>query len=100
MIGVLTHHWAKDDCVDEARDLLNRNGIAQSQVPGFVSRQTLHALTDETKITTLVIWENEEIYEGWRASPEREAVMSGASDLWSRPTESERFEVVHRLSRV
>ncbi len=100
MIGVLTHHWAKDDCVDEARDLLNRNGIAQSQAPGFVSRQTLHALADETKITTLVIWKNEEIYEGWRASPEREAVMSGASDLWSQPTESERFEVVHRLSKV
>ncbi|MYF73142.1 MAG: hypothetical protein F4175_07095, partial [Gemmatimonadetes bacterium] len=69
MIGVLTHHWAKDDCVDEARDLLNRNGIAQSQAPGFVSRQTLHALADETQITTLVIWEDEDIYEGWRASP-------------------------------
>ena len=27
-------------------------------------------------------------------SPERAAVMDGASVLWSKPTESERFEVV------
>jgi len=26
MIGVLTHHWAKTDKVDEARKLLDRNG--------------------------------------------------------------------------
>ena len=93
MIGVLTHHWAKDDVIDQARDLLNRNGLAQSKAPGFINRITLHALTDETKITTLVTWENNEIYDAWRASPEREAVMSGAGDLWSQPTESERFEV-------
>ena len=30
MIGVLTHHWAKTDKVDEARKLLDRNGEAQS----------------------------------------------------------------------
>ena len=93
MIGVLTHHWAKDDVIDQARDLLNRNGLAQSKAPGFINRITLHALTDKTKITTLVTWENNEIYDAWRASPEREAVMTGAGDLWSQPTESERFEV-------
>src|SRR5947199_9394834 len=31
MIGVLTHHWAKPDEVDEARKLLDRNGEAQSK---------------------------------------------------------------------
>ena len=44
MIGVLTHHWAKVDKIDEARKLLDRNGDAQSKAPGFVSRQTLIAL--------------------------------------------------------
>ena len=29
MIGVLTHHWAKADKIDEARKLLDRNGDAQ-----------------------------------------------------------------------
>src|SRR5690348_1993146 len=53
MIGVLTHHWAKVDRIDEARKLLDRNGEAQSKAPGFVSRQTLIALADATKITTL-----------------------------------------------
>ena len=94
MIGVLTHHWAKPELVDEARELLDRNGLAQSKAPGFINRQTFISLSDETKITTLVTWESNEIYDAWRASPERSAVMGGASDLWSRPTESERFTAV------
>ena len=56
MIGVLTHHWAKPDEVDEARKLLDRNGEAQSKAHGFVSRQTLLSRSDPTKITTLVVW--------------------------------------------
>ena len=93
MIGVLTHHWAKKDQLDAARELLDRNGLAQSKAPGFISRETLYSLIDQTKITTLVTWKSNEIYDAWKASPEREAVMSGAPDLWSKPTESERFEV-------
>ena len=93
MIGVLTHHWAKDKKVDETGALLDRNGLAQSKAPGFVSRQTLFSLTDPTKITTLVIWESNQIYDAWRASPERTVAMSGAEDLWARPPESERFEI-------
>src|SRR5260370_1638718 len=40
MMGVLTHHWAKVDKMDEARKLLDRNADAHSQAPGFVTRQT------------------------------------------------------------
>ena len=54
MIGVLTHHWAKPDKIAAARRLLDGNGEAQSRAPGFVSRQTLVALADPAKITTLV----------------------------------------------
>lgn len=93
MIGVLTHHWAKKEQVNQARQLLDRNGLAQSKAPGFINRVTLLSLADETKITTLVTWESQEIYDAWRASPERAAVMSGAEALWSKPPESERFEV-------
>ena len=93
MIGVLTHHWAKPDRVDEARQLLDRNGEAQSKAPGFVSRQTLVSCSDPTKITTLVVWTTNDIYEAWRASPERAAAMSGAEALWAKPPESERFNV-------
>ena len=93
MIAVLTHHWAEDDNVAKARALLDRNGLAQSKAPGFKSRHTLYSLSDPTKITTLVIWESNEIYDAWRASPERAAAMAGAGELWSRPPESERFEV-------
>ena len=93
MIGVLTHHWAKTDKIEEARQLLDRNGMAQSKAPGFVSRQTLYSLNDAAKITTLVVWTSNEIYDAWRASPERAAAMSGADALWSKPPESERFEV-------
>ena len=78
MIGILTHHWAKTDKVDEARELLERNGEAQRKAPGFVNRQTLYALTDPTKITTVVVWTSNEIYDAWRASPARAAAMSGA----------------------
>jgi len=94
MIGVLTHHWAKPEKVDEARSVLDRNGDAQSKAPGFVSRQTLISRTDPTKITTLVLWESNEIYDAWRASPARAAVMTGADTLWSQGTESERFDVM------
>ena len=94
MIGVLTHHWAKADKIDEARGLLDRNGEAQSKAPGFVSRQTLVALGDRAKITTLVVWTSNGIYDAWRASPERAAAMSGAERLWAKPPESERFEIV------
>ena len=93
MIGVLTHHWAKSDRVDEARKLLDRNGLAQSKAPGFGSRQTLYSLGDATKITTLVIWDSNAIYDAWRASPARAAAMAGADALWARPPESERFQV-------
>ena len=94
MIGVLTHHWAKADKVDEAQQLLDRNGEAQSKAPGFVSRQTLIARSDSTQITTLVVWTTNEIYDAWRASPERAVAMSGADALWSKPPESARFNMV------
>ncbi|MGE3537670.1 MAG: antibiotic biosynthesis monooxygenase [Candidatus Tectimicrobiota bacterium] len=93
MIGVLTHHWAKPESIEAARKLLDGNGEAQSKAPGFVSRQTLYALTDASKISTLVIWTSNEIYDAWRASPQRAAAMQGAEALWSRPPESERFTV-------
>ncbi len=93
MIGVLTHHWAKADQVEAARGLLDGNGLAQSKASGFGSRQTLYSIGDPTKITTLVTWESNEIYDAWRASPERTAAMAGAEQLWAQPPESERFEV-------
>ena len=94
MIGVLTHHWSRPDKVDEARRLLDGNGAAQSRHPGFVSRQTMVSRDDAAKITTLVTWESNEIYDGWRASPARAEAMGGAEQLWARPPESERFDVV------
>ncbi len=93
MIGVLTHHWAKPDSIQDARNLLDRNGMAQSKAPGFGSRQTLYSLSDATKITTLVTWDSNEIYDAWRGSPERAEAMSGAGELWSQAPESERFDL-------
>ena len=93
MIGVLTHHWAKSDRVSEAKALLDRNGEAQSRAPGFGSRQTFISLSDPTKISTMVTWDSNEIYDAWRASPERSVAMAGADELWSQPPESERFAV-------
>ncbi len=93
MIGVLTHHWAKQDLIEDAKLLLNRNGEAQSSAPGFISRETFYSLTDTAKITTMVKWTSNEIYEEWRASPERATVMTGADALWSKRPESERFQV-------
>ena len=93
MIGVLTHHWAKPDKLEDARKLLDGNGLAQSKAPGFGGRQTLYSLTDPAKITTLVTWDSDEIYDAWRASPERAIAMSGAAEMWSQPPQSERFQV-------
>ncbi|HXW23399.1 MAG TPA: antibiotic biosynthesis monooxygenase [Xanthobacteraceae bacterium] len=94
MIGVLTHHWAKADKIGAAKRLLDRNGEAQSMAPGFVSRQTLIGLADPAKITTLVVWTTNDIYDAWRASPQRATAMSGANELWAKPPESERFQMV------
>ena len=93
MIGVLTHHWAKPEKVEAAKQLLDGNGLAQSKAPGFGSRQTLYFLSDPTKITTLVTWDSDQIYDAWRASPERSVAMAGAGELWAQSPESERFEV-------
>jgi len=93
VIGVLTHHWAKPEKVAEAQALLDRNGAAQSRFGGFVERRTLLALNDPTKITTLVTWQSNDIYDAWRASPERAESMTGADELWAKPPESERFEI-------
>ena len=93
MIGVLTHHWARTDKVAEAKALLDRNGDAQSRAPGFGARQTFVSLGDPTKISTLVTWDSNEIYDAWRASPERAVAMAGAEELWAQPPESERFEM-------
>ena len=94
MIGVLTHHWAKPDRIEEARALLDGNGLAQSKAPGFGSRQTLISLADPAKISTLVTWDSNEIYDAWRASPERTVAMAGAEELWAQPPQSERFDMV------
>ena len=94
MIGVLTHHWAKPEVLEKARDLLDGNGLAQSKAPGFGNRQTLYSLSDPTKITTLVTWDSSEIYDAWRASPERAKAMAGAEEMWSQPAQSERFDVI------
>ncbi len=93
MIGVLTHHWAKADKIEEARKLLDRNGLAQSKAPGFGSRETLYSRSEPTKITTLVTWDSNEIYDTWRASPDRGVAMAGADELWAKAPESERFDV-------
>ena len=93
LIGVLTHHWSHPDQIDEAKALLERNGAAQSRAPGFGARQTFVSLSDPTKISTLVTWASNEIYDAWRASPERAAAMAGAEDLWAQPPQSERFEM-------
>ncbi len=93
MIGVLTHHWAKPDKIEAARKLLDGNGLAQSKAPGFGSRQTLYSLAEPAKISTLVTWQSNEIYDAWRASSERATAMAGTGELWSQPPESERFEV-------
>ncbi len=93
MIGVLTHHWAKPEVLENAKKLLDGNGLAQSKAPGFGTRQTLYSLSDPTKITTLVTWDSNEIYDAWRASPERATAMSGSEEMWSQPAQSERFDV-------
>ena len=97
MIGVLTHHWAKEDKIEEARRLLDGNGEAQSRSPGFVQRRTLYSRSESTQITSLVIWQDETVYDAWKASPEREVTMAGAEQLWSRPPESERFEAADEV---
>jgi len=52
MIGVLTHHWAKADQIDEAKKLLDGNGLAQSKAPGFGSRETLYSIDDPSGTAT------------------------------------------------
>ena len=93
MIGVLTHHWAKPDKIEEAKALLDRNGVAQSKAPGFGARQTMIGLSDPSQITTLVTWDSNNIYDAWRASEARKIAMDGAELLWSRNPESERFSM-------
>lgn len=97
MIGVLTHHWAKDGRVKEAIAILERNGRAQSRAPGFVSRHELVSLSDSSKISSLVVWESADIYDQWKVSHERAVAMAGAEELWEQRPESERFTLSGHL---
>ena len=91
MIAVLTHHWVKKGKMLEASQLLEANGLAQSKATGFILRHTLYSKNDQNKITSLVIWINESMYNDWKASPERKCTMAGAYELWANPPKSERF---------
>ena len=77
LIGVLTHHWAKADKIEEAKKLLDGNGAAQSRTPGFGARHTFISLSDPTKISTLVTW-------GKQRDLRRLARQSGASSSHGR----------------
>ena len=95
MIAVITHHWAKKEKFQKARELLDQNGFAQSNAGGFIYRMTMLSKKDKNQITSVVIWESDEIYDEWKISPERSAVMDEAAKLWSKTPESERFDVVN-----
>ena len=93
MIGVLTHHWDEKDKVENARHILDGNGEAQRKAPGFISRTTLLSKRDPTQISSLVVWESDHIYDKWKESDERAKAMKNAAVVWSRPPESERFDI-------
>ena len=96
MIGVLTHHWAKADKIDEARNLLGSQWRGTEQGSRLRAAATPSSRSaDPAKITTLVVWTSNDIYDAWRASPQRAAAMSGADQLWAKPPESERFQIVN-----
>lgn len=71
----------------------NAMGERRAKAPGFVSRTMGVSLSDRTQITSFVVWESGEIYDRWKGSAERAAVMSGAERLWARAPQSERFQV-------
>ena len=96
MIAVITHHWVKKDKFQKARELLDQNGFAQSNADGFIYRATMLSKKEKNQITSVVLWESDEIYDQWKVSPARSAVMDEASKLWSKPPESERFDIVNR----
>ena len=83
--------FSKKLSTDEFKKFLKTE--ARNFIDYKINISQLNDTNDPTKITTLVTWESDEIYDAWRASPERAAAMKGASELWSRPPESERFEV-------
>ena len=93
MIGVLTHHWSKEGSFDKARALLDGNGLAQSKARGFISRITLLSREDPSQITSIVVWENDEIYDEWKQSKERALAMQGAASLWAKSPASQRFDI-------
>ena len=95
MIAVITHHWVKKDKFQKARELLDQNGFAQSNADGFIYRATMLSKKEKNQITSVVLWESDEIYDQWKVSPARSAVMDEASKLWSKPPESERFDIVN-----
>lgn len=95
MIAVITHHWAKKGKFQQARELLDRNGSAQSDANGFIYRTTMLSKEDNEQITSMVLWESDEIYDQWKTSPVRASIMGDAIELWSKAPESERFNVVN-----
>ena len=96
MIAVITHHWVKKDKFQKAQELLDQNGFAQSHADGFIYRATMLSKKEKNQITSVVLWESDEIYDQWKISPARSAVMDEASKLWSKTPESERFDIVNK----
>ena len=79
--------------MEGARTRRDDSRIAQSEAPGCGHHLTFIAQEHPATISTLVAWDPNEIYAAWRASPEPASAMQGDAELWSKPAESERFEM-------
>jgi heme-degrading monooxygenase HmoA len=65
------------------RFFVERYGAAMSQAPGFVRVELLREANDPTRYQMAFRFEDAEAAQGWRTSPEHQALQPGLTALFS-----------------
>ena len=92
MIGLVSHHYARSEKLEEVQKALPAVGMKMKTYPGFISRANLEDVNDPKHITAVAYWESEEALDGWDNVPARGST-SAVESPWSKPVYRVRFKV-------
>ncbi len=92
MIAFVSHHYARQEKLEQVREALHNVGLKMRTYPGFISRVNLEDVDDPTHITAVAYWESEQALDAWDNGPDR-GQTSSVDSPWSKPVYRVRFKV-------
>ena len=87
MVKVLLERNIRGRHVKEIVRLMRTLRVMAMQQPGYISGETLHAVTDPNHYLVISSWESLEHWEAWLASPERQKLQAEIDGYLESPTQ-------------